>query len=412
MAQQVRDIKKTEVDQQPPPYEAGPSRLNQERSASSLSLEQKVSEPEPENDLGNPIAAARPPLDYSSAGALTVSVWRRFESIWTKRFVWSLLAGQVVSLCITCTNVTTTELVGRNWALPTTQTFFLYFSLFMIYTPYTIYRYGFVGWLKMILRDGWKYFILAACDVEGNFLVVKAYQYTTLLSCMLLDAWAIPVCLFFCWIYMRPKYHWTQLLGIFICIGGLGMLVASDEMTDKDWPALSRAKGDVFMLVGASLYGFTNATEEFFVRKSPLYEVVGQLGMWGVLINGIQAAGLEHKDMTTASWNGTTIGLLVAYTAAMFILYTVAPILYRMASSAYYNLSLLSSDFYGLLFGLFLFHYTVYWLYFIAFAVVILGLVIYFWHATPEEQGKLDVRAPEYVNQREDSNLNIVAGQV
>ena len=49
------------------------------------------------------------------------------------------------------------------------------------------------------------------------------------------------------------------------------------------------------------------------------------------------------------------VGLLFAYTAAMFILYTVAPILYRMASSAYYNLSLLSSDFYGLLFGLFLF---------------------------------------------------------
>ena len=84
------------------------------------------------------------------------------------------------------------------------------------------------------------------------------------------------------------------------------MLVASDEMTDKDWPALSRAKGDVFMLVGATLYGFTNATEEFFVRRSPLFEVVGQLGMWGTLINGIQAAGLEHKDMTTASWNGAT----------------------------------------------------------------------------------------------------------
>ena len=31
-------------------------------------------------------------------------------------------------------------------------------------------------------------FILAACDVEANFLVVKAYNYTTLLSCMLLDA--------------------------------------------------------------------------------------------------------------------------------------------------------------------------------------------------------------------------------
>lgn len=31
-------------------------------------------------------------------------------------------------------------------------------------------------------------FILALCDVEGNFIVVKAYQYTDLLSCMLLDA--------------------------------------------------------------------------------------------------------------------------------------------------------------------------------------------------------------------------------
>jgi hypothetical protein len=67
-----------------------------------------------------------------------------------------------------------------------------------------------------------------------------------------------------------------------------------------------------------------------------------------------------------------TVGILLAYTActfvslvlkhmlptsywvldiAMFILYTVAPLLYRLASSAYFNLSLLSSDFYGLLFG-------------------------------------------------------------
>jgi hypothetical protein len=38
----------------------------------------------------------------------------------------------------------------------------------------------------------------------------------------------------------------------------------------------------------------------------------------------------------------------------MFTLYTVAPLLYRMASSAYFNISLLTSDFYGLLFGMYL----------------------------------------------------------
>ena len=72
-------------------------------------------------------------------------------------------------------------------------------------------------------------FILAACDVEGNFLVVKAYQFTDLLSCMLLNSWAlfprsklsvlIPLlnrwaissCVFFSWLLMRIKYTWTQL---------------------------------------------------------------------------------------------------------------------------------------------------------------------------------------------------------
>ena len=77
---------------------------------------------------------------------------------------------------------------------------------------------------------------------------------------------------------------------MFICIAGLGLLVASDEITKKDWTAVARGKGDGFMIAGATLYGFSmfsvgcpskkrlmahiaNATEEFFVRKRPLYEV-------------------------------------------------------------------------------------------------------------------------------------------
>jgi hypothetical protein len=80
--------------------------------------------------LHNDQAVARPPIDYSSFGTFYHSTWRRFLSLWTRRFILSLLAGQVVSLCITCTNVTTEELTTGNWQLPTTQTFFLYQALF------------------------------------------------------------------------------------------------------------------------------------------------------------------------------------------------------------------------------------------------------------------------------------------
>lgn len=91
-------------------------------SLSPVDTKHDYDEPEAAVQAG---AAVRPPIDYSSPKTIVASTWRRFASIWTRRFALSLLAGQVVSLCITCTNVTTTELVNRNWALPTTQTFFL-----------------------------------------------------------------------------------------------------------------------------------------------------------------------------------------------------------------------------------------------------------------------------------------------
>jgi len=63
----------------------------------------------------------RPPIDYSSPDAFFRSVGARWKSIWTRRFILSFIAGQIVSLCITCTNVTTAELVNRGLSMPTMQ---------------------------------------------------------------------------------------------------------------------------------------------------------------------------------------------------------------------------------------------------------------------------------------------------
>lgn len=100
----------------------------------------------------------RPPILWSSPHDFVTSLTARIVSIFTRRFFLSLLAGQVVSLCITITNVVTTELVMRGWALPTTQNVLLYVpslnmsfiiptegmhrytSLCLVFTPYTIYK--------------------------------------------------------------------------------------------------------------------------------------------------------------------------------------------------------------------------------------------------------------------------------
>jgi solute carrier family 35, member F1/2 len=51
-----------------------------------------------------------------------------------------------------------------------------------------------------------------------------------------------------------------------ICVAGLGLLVGSDEITKKDWTAVNKGKGDAFMILGASLYGFS----EFWKRRHTL----------------------------------------------------------------------------------------------------------------------------------------------
>jgi hypothetical protein len=49
----------------------------------------------------------------------------------------------------------------------------------LIYTSYTIYKYGFKRWVRLCVFEGWRFFILAFFDVEGNYFVVLAYRYVS-----------------------------------------------------------------------------------------------------------------------------------------------------------------------------------------------------------------------------------------
>ena len=75
--------------------------------------------------------------------------------------------SQVLAVCITGTNTLTSLLANKGTSIPAFQTFFNYVLLNIVYTGYTIYRYGFKKWAKLLVKDGWKYFILAFLDVEG-----------------------------------------------------------------------------------------------------------------------------------------------------------------------------------------------------------------------------------------------------
>ena len=118
--------------------------------------------------------------------------------------------------------------------------------------------------------------------------------------------------------------------------------------------------------------------EEFIVSKRPVYEVLGQLAFWGMLINGAQAGIFDRDAFKTAVWDGQVGGYLVGYTLLLFVFYSLAPIVFRMASAAFFNIGLLTGNFWAVIVGVRLFHLHIHWMYPIAFVLIIIGQVIYF----------------------------------
>jgi len=150
--------------------------------------------------------------------------------------------------------------------------------------------------------------------------VVLAYRYTTILSAQLISFWTIVVVVIISFLFLKVRYRITQILGIIVCCGGMGVLLASDYINGSPVGGLpTQVKGDLFMLLGATMYGFSNVAEEFLVSKKPLFEVIGQLAFWGMLINGTQAGIFDRDSFRSATWNGKVAGYMVGYTLTLLI---------------------------------------------------------------------------------------------
>lgn len=62
------------------------------------------------------------------------------------------------------------------------QSFLNYFFLCLVYGTVLACRPSESGLVQVFRHHWWKYAILAFVDVEANYLIVRAYQYTNLAS--------------------------------------------------------------------------------------------------------------------------------------------------------------------------------------------------------------------------------------
>lgn len=71
---------------------------------------------------------------------------------------------------------------GSITSLSATLVFPTYVIMFLIFIPFLACRRGENSLLNVMRGRGVKYFVVAAIDVEANYLILHAYKYTTLPS--------------------------------------------------------------------------------------------------------------------------------------------------------------------------------------------------------------------------------------
>ncbi|XP_078618113.1 solute carrier family 35 member F2-like [Branchiostoma floridae x Branchiostoma japonicum] len=313
--------------------------------------------------------------------------WRdRLKSICTWRVLKMVLLGQSLSLLICGTSVTSTLLEAKyKVSTPTAQSFLNYILLALVFSIPLVRRGGDDNIKVILKRRWWKYVIVALIDVEANYLVVKAYQYTTLTSIQLLDCVTIPVVLVLSWIFLHSRFKWVHYGGIAVCLLGVGSLVGADLLSGRDHVGGDdKLLGDMLCLLGAALYGVSNVAEEYVVRHFTRVEFLGMLGLFGSVICGLQLAILERHELATIQWSWQVGLLFVGFAVCLFALYTIFPTVIKLSSAVVVNLSILTADLYTLFIGLFLFHYTYHGLYFLAFILIVAGVVVYSTKPTSE----------------------------
>eukprot|EP00933_Yihiella_yeosuensis_P064390 TRINITY_DN6775_c0_g4_i1.p1 TRINITY_DN6775_c0_g4~~TRINITY_DN6775_c0_g4_i1.p1 ORF type:complete len:368 (-),score=35.37 TRINITY_DN6775_c0_g4_i1:38-1141(-) len=292
----------------------------------------------------------------------------------------SLFLGQLISCLITGTGVFSSELVSNGISLPMCQS-----SL-----NYVLLASHILFGMRRIRSEGlafawWRYALWAITDVQANYLVVLAYRYTSVASVMLLDCFAIPCTMLISQCLLGARFTCCHVTACFICVLGLSLTVLSDSMADLAPDSASGScpwLGDLLVLAGAVLYAFSNVQQESLLKGGcQRGEALGMLGLWGTAFSIIQAGALEGQSLLHCQWSMLTVAYLFGFLLCLFGMYELTSVFLMGSDATLFNLSLLTSDVYSVIYSWQVQHKQISPMYGVAFTTTLSGLIIY--HTQP-----------------------------
>ena len=126
----------------------------------------------------------------------------------------TLLGWQLCSLLLTATGYCSQRLANMGINVPTAQVSLVYLLLSLHAIPLMLRR---TQLHTNKLSPLW-WLLIAAADLEGNFLLVLSYQYTDIISVCLLDAFTVPTVMMLSAFAFGQRYSHRQLAAAALCL--------------------------------------------------------------------------------------------------------------------------------------------------------------------------------------------------
>ncbi|TMS06996.1 Solute carrier family 35 member F2 [Larimichthys crocea] len=309
------------------------------------------------------------------------------KDVFTWQVAKTLAMGQGLAALV-CGTAISSQYLATSFHVntPMLQSFFNYALLFVTYGPILLCRTGDGNILQILKRRWWKYLLLGLVDVEANYSVVKAYQYTTITSIQLLDCFVVPVLMLLSWWILKTRYRLVHFVAVCICLLGVGAMVGADLLAGRDQGSTSNILlGDGLVLLSASLYAVSNVCQEYTVKNLSKVEFLGMVGLFGTIISTIQMVVLERNEVAAIQWSWQVGLLFSAFALCLYTLYNCMSIVVKLSSATSVNLSLLTADLFSLFCGIFLFQYNFSGLYLVSLVVIIIGFITFNAVPTPTD---------------------------
>jgi len=273
-----------------------------------------------------------------------------------------LIQGQLISVLVAATGVINAQLFAQyNVSLPLFANMLMYIILFS-------FNFALYASDRDVVKKPFNilYAFTAFADVHGNILSVLAFRFTSITSVMLLDCTTIPCVMILSYCLLKTTYSRLQICSVCICGFGILLVIYSDHENSVG----TSLTGDLLAVAAAICYAVSNVSQEMMVKKYNRVEYLMMLGLYGGIISCIEFFIFEFEHFFVDG-----VWLIAAYVVVLFTIYNVVSMFLMHHDAALLNLSLLTSDVWSLLAGVFLFHQVLSWMYIVGFLGMLVGIV-------------------------------------